>query len=252
MNATPAILLVEDEPDIADLLSLHLGDLGYRVDAVRDGALGFQKALAEPYALVILDLMLPGMNGIEVCKALRSAGRTTPILMLTSKSEEVDKVLGLELGADDYVTKPFSIRVLIARVRALLRRVELDQPEVAVSELAFGDLRIEPAKRKVYVRGEAVELTAKEFDLLVLFAQHPGRAFSRQELLDKVWGYQYAGYSHTVNSHINRLRSKIEPDPAAPCYVQTVWGVGYRFTEEGDGCGPKSADRMQETEGSKR
>ncbi|MEM1043629.1 MAG: response regulator transcription factor [Bacteroidota bacterium] len=232
MTKDPAILLVEDEPDIADLLTLHLGDLGYRVDAVADGALGLQKALAEPYALIILDLMLPGMNGLEVCKAIRASQRTTPILMLTSKSEEVDKVLGLELGADDYVTKPFSIRELIARVRALLRRVELGQPEEEVGELALGDLLIEVSKRKVRLGGEPVELTAKEFDLLALFAQHPGRAYSRQELLDKVWGYQYAGYSHTVNSHINRLRSKIEPDPANPRYVQTVWGVGYRFAEE--------------------
>lgn len=234
MSHEPVILLVEDEPDIADLLSLHLSDLGYRIDAVADGALGLQKALAESYALIILDLMLPGMSGTEVCKQLRERARTTPILMLTAKSEERDKVLGLNLGADDYVTKPFSIRELLARVRALLRRVELDQPEEAPAELAFGELVIEPAKRKVQVAGEAVELTAKEFDLLTLFAKHPGRAFSRQELLDKVWGYQYAGYSHTVNSHINRLRSKIEPDPAMPRYVQTVWGVGYRFAEEED------------------
>ena len=231
MSREPAILLVEDEPDIADLLSLHLGDLGYRIDVVADGALALQKALAESYALIILDLMLPGMDGLEVCKQLRASERPTPILMLTAKSEEVDKVLGLELGADDYVTKPFSIRELIARIRALLRRVELDQPEEEVAEVVVGDLRIEPSKRKVRMAGEVVELTAKEFDLLSLFAQHPGRAFSRQELLDKVWGYQYAGYSHTVNSHINRLRSKIEPDPASPRYVQTVWGVGYRFTE---------------------
>ncbi len=232
MNREPAILLVEDEPDIADLLSIHLRDLGYRVDAVADGALGLQKALAEPYALIILDLMLPGMNGLEVCKRLRASERATPILMLTSKAEEVDKVVGLELGADDYVTKPFSIRELIARVRALLRRVELDQPETeADDELEFGDLRIEPSKRKVWVADEPIELTAKEFDLLAIFALHPGKAFSRQELLDKVWGYQYAGYSHTVNSHINRLRSKIEPDPSTPRYVQTIWGVGYRFTE---------------------
>ena len=232
MNSEPAILLVEDEPDIADLLSLHLRDLGYRVDAVADGALGLQKALAEEYALVILDLMLPHVSGTEICRRLRESERTTPILMLTAKSEERDKVLGLDLGADDYVTKPFSIRELMARVRALLRRIELDQPDEPPPQLAFGDLVIEPAKRKVHVAGEAVDLTAKEFDLLALFAQHPGRAFSRQELLDKVWGYQYAGYSHTVNSHINRLRSKIEPDPANPQYVQTVWGVGYRFAEE--------------------
>ena len=231
MARDAAILLVEDEPDIADLLGLHLRDLGYRVDAVADGALALQKALATPYALIILDLMLPGMDGVEVCRQLRRRERATPILMLTAKSEEADKVLGLDVGADDYVTKPFSIRELLARVRALLRRVELDQPEEEGGEIALGGLVIEPAKRKVRAAGAAVELTAKEFDLLLLFAQHPGRAFSRQELLDKVWGYQYAGYSHTVNSHINRLRSKIEPEPSAPRYVQTVWGVGYRFAE---------------------
>lgn len=232
MPQDPAILLVEDEPDIADLLTLHLSDLGYRIDAVADGALALQKALATPYALIILDLMLPHLSGTEVCRQLRERERTTPILMLTAKSEERDKVLGLDLGADDYVTKPFSISELLARVRALLRRVELDQPHEASAEISFGGLVIEPAKRKVQVEGEAVELTAKEFDLLTLFARNPGRAFSRQELLDKVWGYQYAGYSHTVNSHINRLRSKIEPDPSTPRYVQTVWGVGYRFAEE--------------------
>lgn len=231
MNRKPAILLAEDDPDLSDLLSLHLSDLGYRIDVVADGALALQKALGQAYALIILDLMLPGMNGLEVCKQLRASQRPTPILMLTAKSEEVDKILGLEVGADDYMTKPFSIRELIARIRALLRRVELDQPETVAGEVVFGDLLIEPSKRKVRVAGEPVDLTAKEFDLLSLFAQHPGRAFSRQELLDKVWGYQYAGYSHTVNSHINRLRSKIEPDPASPRYVQTVWGVGYRFAE---------------------
>ena len=232
MNTAPSVLVVEDAPDIGDLLRLHLTDLGYGVEVVRDGALGLQKALQHEYDLVVLDLMLPGLSGLEVCRQLRETGRTTPILMLTAKGGEGDKVRGLELGADDYVTKPFSIRELIARVKALLRRVELDHGEDDDRPpIEVPGLRVEPLKRKAFRDGDALELTAKEFDLLALFAQHPGRAFSRQELLDKVWGYQYAGYSHTVNSHINRLRAKVEPDPSSPTYVQTVWGVGYRFAE---------------------
>jgi DNA-binding response OmpR family regulator len=155
--------------------------------------------------------------------------------MVTAKTEEVDKVLGLELGADDYITKPFSIREVLARVKAIFRRVEVDQgaqrPDAADAPIEFDGLRIEPAKRKVTAGGEAVDLTSKEYDLLLLFARNPGRAYSRQELLDEVWGYQYSGYSHTVNTHINRLRNKIEPDPSSPRYVKTVWGVGYRFAE---------------------
>lgn len=228
------ILVIEDEVDLARLLHIHLSDLGYAVDLAYDGRAGLAQALAQDYVLVVLDLMLPGLDGLEVCKRLRAENRHVPILMLTAKAEEPDKVLGFELGADDYVTKPFSIRELLARVKALLRRVQIDQETPArgqAREVAFGDLVVSPVKRKVTLRGEPVELTAKEFDLLFLFIQHPGRAYSRQELLDLVWGYQYAGYSHTVNSHINRLRSKIEDDPSAPRYIKTVWSVGYRFAE---------------------
>ena len=179
--------------------------------------------------------MLPGVDGIDICKEIRSEQRFTPVLILTSRSEEFDRVLGLELGADDYLTKPFSIRELLARVKAIFRRVEAVRENVAgegKTRLRSGDLTIDVEKRKVTLAGATVELTAKEFDLLVLFARNPGRAYTRQALLDAVWGYTFEGYDHTVNSHINRLRAKIEQDPSHPHYIQTVWGVGYKFTDE--------------------
>ncbi len=234
-DARPAILIIEDDPDLAELLRIHLADLGYATDIARDGRSGLEFALEGSYLLLILDIMLPGLDGFEVCKRIRSENRTLPILMLTAKSEELDKVLGLELGADDYLTKPFSIRELIARVKAIIRRIEMvseTAPETRPPPmLAYGQLEVDVEKRKVMLAGQPLELTSKEFDLLMLFAQNPGRAYSRQELLDLVWGYQYSGYSHTVNSHINRLRNKIEADPAAPRFIKTVWGHGYRFAE---------------------
>lgn len=228
------ILLVEDDDDIADLLTLHLTDEGHAVEKVGDGDAGLEHALHEEYDLIILDIMLPGTDGFDICRRLRQEKCPTPILMVTAKTEEVDKVLGLELGADDYITKPFSIREVLARVKALFRRVEVDQEaqeEGAETPIELGGLVIEPEKRKVTVGQEAIDLTSKEFELLLLFARNPGRAFSRDELLEEVWGYQYSGYSHTVNTHINRLRNKIEPTPSEPQYVKTVWGVGYRFAE---------------------
>ncbi len=232
MPDAPRVLVVEDDRDLADLLGLHLRDAGYAVEAVGDGALALQRALADPFDLVVLDLMLPGMNGMEVCRQLRAAGRTVPILMLTARGAETDRVLGLETGADDYVPKPFSVREVLARVAALLRRVDYDRPPADPDEaLAFGALTVYPQRSRVELDGEAVEVTKKELDLLVHLARHPGRAFSRQELLDEVWGYQFSGYAHTVNTHINRLRAKVEPDPSAPRFVQTVWGVGYRFAD---------------------
>jgi len=227
------ILLVEDDPDIADLLELHLSDEGYAVDVVDDGDEGLDRALDCRYDLIILDIMLPGTDGFDICRRLRQEKCHVPILMVTAKTEEVDKVLGLELGADDYITKPFSIREVLARVKAIFRRVEVNQEgtEEDDAPIEVGGLVIHPTKRKVIAGGESVDLTSKEYDLLLLFARHPGRAYSRQELLDEVWGYQYSGYSHTVNTHINRLRNKIEPDPSSPTYVKTVWGVGYRFAE---------------------
>ena len=228
-----SILLVEDDPDIADLLELHLSDQGYTVDVADEGNQGLARALNGDYALVILDIMLPGMDGFDICRRIRAERRSLPILMLTAKTEEVDTVLGLELGADDYITKPFSIREVLARVKAIFRRIELDQEATQPSEqrIDLGALAVDPDKRKVTLEGEIITLTNKEFDLLLLFVRNPGKAYSRQELLDEVWGYQYSGYSHTVNTHINRLRNKIEEDPSNPRYVKTVWGVGYRFAE---------------------
>jgi DNA-binding response OmpR family regulator len=232
------ILLVEDDPDIADLLALHLRDEGHEVDVVDDGDDGLARALECRYDLIVLDIMLPGTDGFDICRRLRQEKCHIPILMVTAKTEEVDKVLGLELGADDYITKPFSIREVLARVKAIFRRVEVDQEAQRADEedasIEYDGLVIEPAKRKVIADGESIDLTSKEYDLLLLFARNPGRAYSRQELLDEVWGYQYSGYSHTVNTHINRLRNKIEPDPSSPRYVKTVWGVGYRFAEPED------------------
>lgn len=226
------ILIVEDDPDIADLIELHIVDLGYTLDRATDGITGLQKAKTGDYSLIILDLMLPKLGGLDVCKQLRAEKTQTPILMLTSRSEEFDKVLGLELGADDYVTKPFGIRELIARIKALLRRAHLVDEAAQAETLQRGDLAIDLIKRRVVLKDKRIDLTAKEFDLLVLFATHPGRVYSREQLLDQVWGYQFSGYNHTVNSHINRLRAKIEKDPSDPCFIQTVWGVGYRFAEQ--------------------
>lgn len=225
------VLVVEDDRDIAELVALHLREAGCAVDLVHDGREGLAAARRDPYDLVILDLMLPGMDGLSVCRELRRAPRYVPILMLTSKSSEIDRVLGLEIGADDYLTKPFSIHELVARVRAQLRRAEAAGQDQAAppAVLVAGDLRIDTDKREVTLNASPVELTAREFDLLVHFARHPGRVFTRAQLLDQVWGYGHEGYEHTVNSHINRLRAKIEQDPANPRYVLTVWGVGYKF-----------------------
>lgn len=229
------ILFVEDDPNIIDVLEIHLKDLGYLVDRAEDGEMGLNKAQSNRYALVILDLMLPKLGGLEVCQKIRSGNKTLPILMLTARNEEMDKVLGLEFGADDYITKPFSIREFIARVKAILRRVEVerdkDNSEETNGPVNYGPLTIDLIKRKVSLESKNIELTAKEFDLLVLFAKNPGRVYNRQQLLDIVWGYQYSGYDHTVNSHINRLRNKIEKDPTNPRFIKTLWGVGYRFSD---------------------
>jgi DNA-binding response OmpR family regulator len=225
------ILVVEDERDIADLIRLHLEDLNYVVSVARDGNTGLRKGSAGSWNLIILDLRLPGVDGLEICRRLRVRSEYVPILMLTSKSSELDRVVGLEIGADDYVTKPFSVLELMARVKAILRRSDLcERTQVqAMDSVQVGNLVIDPATRSAVVRGEAVELTAREFDLIFHFAKHPGRVFSRAELLDHVWGYGHEGYEHTVNSHINRLRAKIESDPAHPEFIVTMWGVGYKM-----------------------
>ena len=233
------ILVIEDDQEIASVVSMNIADMGLEAEHVADGQTGLRKALGGGYALIILDLMLPKLDGLSVCKGIRENNPYTPILMLTAKAEEIDRVVGLELGADDYLTKPFSVRELIARIRALLRRArtggvphgDLEGPSADPSLVRIGDLTVDFEKRKVTLGEVVVELTVKEFDLLGLFVRNPGRAYSRADILDQVWAYQFEGYEHTVNTHINRLRNKIETDPAHPKYLKTVWGVGYRFAE---------------------
>jgi DNA-binding response OmpR family regulator len=232
------VLVIEDQQDIAELVKLHLKDLNCNAKLAFDGIAGLAEAESGQYDLIILDLMLPGMDGLEVCKRVRAKSRYTPILMLTSKSSELDRVLGLELGADDYLTKPFSVMELVARVKAIFRRGDALAPrggDEAATTIRAGELEIDPDRRVATLAGRAVELTAKEFDLLVHFARNPGRVYSRGQLLDAVWGYSHSGYEHTVNSHINRLRTKIEADPAKPRYILTVWSVGYKFNENPGG-----------------
>ncbi|HID82361.1 MAG TPA: response regulator transcription factor [Chromatiales bacterium] len=228
------ILIIEDDVHIAELVRLHLSDLGHSLEVCHHGDEGWAQYQKISFDLVILDIMLPGLDGLEICKRIRTdKQRYTPILMLTSKTTELDRVLGLELGADDYLTKPFSLMEFIARVKALLRRSDaLSQPAINNTVLEFKSLSINPNSHEVRCDGKLVELTAKEFDLLHYFAQHPGQVFSRLQLLDQVWGYSHEGYEHTVNSHMNRLRSKIEPDPRNPVYIKTIWGIGYQFLAE--------------------
>lgn len=238
------VLIIEDDQDIAELVKLQLLDLNCEVAMAHDGLEGLALFKANQYALVILDIMLPGMDGLDICKAIRAMESYVPILMLTAKSTELDRVLGLELGADDYLTKPFSILELMARIKALFRRVEAmqaagkqqqnDHNEHKDSEktITIRDIKINILARTVKLLGEEITLTAKEFDLLYFFAQHPVQVFTRTQLLDKVWGYGHDGYEHTVNSHINRLRAKVERNPAQPDYILTAWGVGYKFTED--------------------
>jgi DNA-binding response OmpR family regulator len=228
------ILVIEDDRDIAHLVELHLRDLEYEVTVANDGRSGLEAAVSKPFDLIILDLLLPGVDGMEICRRVRARPSYTPILMLTSRSSEVDRVLGLEMGADDYLTKPFSIPELLARVKALFRREEAIRSEALPESqkvIEAGQLVIDAGKRKVTIKGKEISLTAKEFDLLLQFARHPGHVYSRAELLNQVWGYGYEGYEHTVNSHINRLRSKIEEDPARPRYVLSVRGIGYKFSD---------------------
>jgi len=228
------VLIVEDERDLARVLKRHVEGLGCQVQLAATGeeAVAFAR---EEFDLVLLDVMLPGIDGMEVCRRLRSLNRYMPVLMLTARSSDIDKVMGLESGADDYLTKPFSVQELLARIKATFRRMDALSSPHAVREhpIEIGDqLRIEPGTREVRLRGQPVELTQKEFELLVHFAQNPGRVYTRAQLLDAVWGYNHEGYEHAVNCHINRLRAKIEADPGAPRFLLTVWGVGYKFAPE--------------------
>lgn len=227
------ILCVEDDPDIGRLLVALLGDADYPAEWARDGETALRRW--RDASLVILDLMLPGIDGLSVCRAIRAHDASLPLIMLTAKAGTQDVVHGLEIGADDYITKPFDGQILLARVAALLRRHAQNASREAgraAAPIVAHELAIDIDAHYASLRGEALSLTAKEFALLALFARHPGRGFSRADLLDAVWGPEFDGFDHTVNTHINRLRNKIEDDPASPRYIHTVWGVGYRFTDE--------------------
>jgi DNA-binding response OmpR family regulator len=227
------LLLVEDDDAIAVALRLHLEGAGYRLHREADGQRAMAAIDRQRFDLVLLDLMLPGADGWEVCRHLRARHADTPVIMLSARSAEAHRVLGLELGADDYVAKPFSMLELVARIRALLRRVEqLRSTTAARQEFAFGRFRLDTVRRELLCADTPVPLTLREFDLLHFLLKHPGRPFSRTELLQRVWGDGFDGYEHTVNSHINRLRSRIEDNPRDPRRVVTVWGVGYRFDPE--------------------
>ncbi len=223
------ILLVEDDADIAALLVLHLSDYGAEIVHVADGVDALTSALQEQWDMLILDLGLPGIDGVVIARQIRRLDSAIPILMVTARGNEADRVQGLDAGADDYIVKPFSMAELVARVRALFRRSESGHRVFEQQAMVAGDLILDTNTQTVSVSGKAVELTCREFGLLAAFIGQPGKAFKRRELLESVWGTQYEGYQHTVNTHINRLRAKIEPDPANPKYILTVWGIGYRL-----------------------
>jgi two-component system alkaline phosphatase synthesis response regulator PhoP len=223
------VLIIDDDPELSEVIAINLRDMGFAASRAADGRTGLRRAIEEEFALVILDVMLPVVDGFSVCASLRQEKPGIPILMLTARSEDSDRIRGLDKGADDYITKPFSVKELMARVKALLRRVKIDKE--GAGSIAIGDLALDLDKRKVSLSGRDVDLTAKEFELLRLFARNPGRIYPRAELLTLVWGSQFDGFEHTVNSHINRLRGKIEADPGNPRYLKTVWGIGYRFAE---------------------
>jgi DNA-binding response OmpR family regulator len=225
------ILVVDDEPHIVELVRYNLVQEGFAVDVAYDGHDALEKAKQQSPDLVILDLMLPFVDGLEVCRSLRRE-TSVPILMLTAKDSEQDRVLGLELGADDYVTKPFSPRELVARVRAILRRAGRDAAAAAEAPVAAGALTLNPTTHEVRLADRPVELTTKEFDLLRLLMAHPNQVFTREFLLEHIWGYEYFGSTRTVDMHISRLREKIEDDPDAPTYIATVRGVGYKFKKD--------------------
>jgi DNA-binding response OmpR family regulator len=231
METPRRVLIVEDDAHIAELLRLHLRDEGYAVEHAADGNEGMRRLEEGSWDALVLDLMLPGIDGLEICKRARAMARYTPIIITSARSSEVHRILGLELGADDYLAKPFSMLELVARVRALLRRSDAVERNARIDagSLAVHGVSIDPISRTVDVDERRLDLTPREFDLLHFFARHPDKVFSRMDLLNHVWGYQHEGYEHTVNTHINRLRTKIEADPSNPQRILTVWGRGYKF-----------------------
>lgn len=225
------VLVVDDEPNIRELCRLYLEQEGFQVEEAADGLAAVERARELRPALMVLDLMLPGKSGFDVCREVR--GLDIPVIMLTARGDEVDKILGLELGADDYLTKPFSPRELVARCKVVLRRADRGpapaEPPRVIERLAFTDFALDLAGRSLVVQGKPVDCPPKEFDLLAMLAQNPHRAFTREQMLEKVWDYSFYGDFRTVDVHVQRIRKKIEPDPEKPRYVKTVWGVGYKF-----------------------
>jgi len=236
MDQPKRILVVEDDHHIADLICLHLRDEHFEVVHSADGEQGLRLLEQGGWDALILDLMLPGVDGLEICRRARAMTRYTPIIITSARSSEMHRILGLELGADDYLAKPFSMMELVARVKALLRRVDAmaRNLKMEAGSLSSAGLSIDPLTREAVLEGRLLDLTPREFDLLYFFARQPGKVFSRLDLLNSVWGYNHEGYEHTVNTHINRLRAKIEADPAQPLRILTVWGRGYKFAEPGD------------------
>ena len=234
MSSNKRILIVEDDVHIANLLRMHLRDEGYDVTHAASGDEGVRLLESGQWDALVLDLMLPGVDGLEICRRARAMTRYTPIIITSARSSELHRILGLELGADDYLAKPFSMLELVARVKALLRRVEAmaQNARIDAGAIEVAGLRIDPVARTALVEGRPLELTPREFDLLYFFARHPDQVYSRMELLNQVWGHQHDGYEHTVNTHINRLRNKIEHDPAAPKRILTVWGRGYKLASD--------------------
>jgi DNA-binding response OmpR family regulator len=231
------IVIVEDNPAIAEMLLFHMKEQHYQASHFADGKLARQFLLTQDYDLVVLDIMLPSCNGLDICKELRQKNPAIPVLLLTSLDSEIDRVIGLELGADDYLTKPFSMRECLARIKALLRRSQLSLTNIETlsteehKTLLIDELSINASSRAVSLNNKRIELTAREFDLLLYLAQHRGRVYSRAQLLDSIWGYSHDGYEHTVNTHINRLRNKLKRADNQADFIETVWGVGYKFSE---------------------
>ena len=240
MEQPKRVLIVEDDAHIAELLRLHLKDESYAVEHAADGHAGMRLLAEGSWDLLVLDLMLPGVDGLEICKQARFMSHYVPIIIISARSSEVHRILGLELGADDYLAKPFSMLELVARARALLRRTDalVRNARLDAGQLECHGLTLDPVSRSASLEGNPLDLTPREFDLLCFFARHPDRVFSRLSLLNEVWGYSHDGYEHTVNTHINRLRTKIETDPATPQRILTVWGHGYKFAAT-----PSSGDK---------
>jgi two-component system, OmpR family, response regulator len=235
MDGAKRVLIVEDDPHIAELMRMHLCDEGFAVVQAADGNAGIRELESGEWDALVLDIMLPGVDGLEICRRARAMPRYTPIIITSARSSEVHRILGLELGADDYLAKPFSVLELVARVRALLRRTEAmarTSARAGSERIDVGTLRVDPLERVVHVEGRPIELTPREETKQVELARHPGRVFSRLDLLNQVWGYQHDGYEHTVNTHINRLRIKVEANVAAPRRILTVWGRGYKLVSD--------------------